>query len=225
MKSKRASSKAVGGAGLAVLLAFALAGPMLVFNPEVQAQGKGKPNPNQTCDDVRVELRLPLDISGDSVVTSDGGFYPAQLNCNNDTNNLYLQTDAGRGVVVQLSKLSDGGTSDFSTDAPVSANLGASIADEGGILSLGVGASAPTTKVQFNFVLGSTRYFLSWGSNYEDASTATVTHPDDNTWFIETSPEPGNIARLRECPAKGACKSPVDRFYFAPVRIELVRAP
>jgi hypothetical protein len=86
-----------------------------------------------------------------------------------------------------------------------------------------VGSSEPTTKVQFTFVLNNKRYFLSWGSNYPGASTATVTHPDENTWMIEPSPEPGNIARLRECPAKGACKSPVDRFYFAPLRMTLVR--
>ncbi len=221
MNSNRASSVAAPGAGLAVLIALALAGQMMVFNPEVQAQGKGKPN--QTCDNVSVNLLL-RDAAGDSV-TSDGGYYPAQLNCNNDTNNLYLLTDAGRGMAFQLTHPSDGGTFTLSTDGPVSTNLGASIADSGGILGLEVGEAAPTTKVQFNFVVGSKRYFLSWGSNYDGASTATVTHPDADTWVIETSPEPGNIARLRECPANGACKSPVDRFYFAPIRMDLYRAP
>ena len=223
MKSNRASSKAVTGAGLALLLAFALAGQMVVFNPEAQAQGKG--NKGQNCDDVSVELRVPPDILGDSAVTSDGGFYPAQLNCNNDTNNLYLLTEAGRGMAFSLTNLSDGGTFPFSTGGPVSANLGARIADEGGILAMTVGAAEPTTKVQFNFVHGSKRYFLSWGSNYPGASTAVVTHPDADTWVIETSAQPNNIARLRECPANGACKSLVERFYFAPLRMELVRVP
>lgn len=222
MKSKSIrESLRLPGAGLAVLLAFALAAPMVVFNPEAQAQGKGKPN--QTCDDVQVNLFL-RDGAGDSV-TSDGGSYPAQLNCNNDTNNLFLQTDAGRGMAFQLTHLSDGSTDEFSTGGPVSTNLGASIADSGGILGLGVGETATTTKVQFNFVHNGKRYFLSWGSNYEGASTATVTHPDADTWVIETSPEPNSVARLRECPAKGACKSPVDRFYFAPIRMDLFRAP
>lgn len=221
MKSNRTSSKAAGGAGLVLLLVLALAGGMLVFNPEVQAQGKGKPN--QTCDDVSVNLFL-RDASGDSV-TSDGGSYAAQLNCNNDTNNLHQQTEAGRGISFQLTNPSDGGSFTLSTGGPVSANLGASIADSGGILGLGVGEVATTTKVQFNFVHGGKRYFLSWGSNYPSASTATVTHPDADTWVIETSAEPNNIARLRECPANGACKSPVDRFYFAPIRVDLFRAP
>jgi hypothetical protein len=88
-----------------------------------------------------------------------------------------------------------------------------------------VGETAPTTKVQFNFVVGSKRYFLSWGSNYPGASTAVVSHENADTWVIETSAQPNNVARLRECPATGACKSPVDRFYFAPIRMELVRVP
>ena len=221
MKSKRASSKAVPGAGLVLLLVLAVGGQLSVFNTGVQAQGKGKPN--QTCDDVSVNLFL-RDDPADSV-TSDGGSYPARLNCNNDTNNLYLLTDAGRGIAFQLTNPSDGGSFTLSTGGPVSTNLGASIADSGGILGLGVGDIATTTKVQFNFVANGKRYFLSWGSNYPGASTAVVTHPDADTWVIETSAEPNNIARLRECPANGACKSPVDRFYFAPIRIELFRAP
>jgi len=221
MKSKRANSMAVPGAGLVLLLILALAGQMVVFNPDVQAQGKGKPN--QTCDDVSVELRVPPDISGDSVVTSDGGFYPATLFCNNDTNNLY-STFGGRKMSFGLTNQSDGEPFTLST-GPVSTNLGAAIADSGGILAMDVGGNATTTRVQFNFVVGSKRYFLSWGSNYPGASTAVVTHPDADTWVIETSAPPNNIARLRECPANGACKSPVDRFYFAPMRMELVRVP
>lgn len=221
MKSNKASSKAVTGAGLAILLAFALTGQMVVFNPEAQAQGKGKPN--QICDDVDVELRVPPDISGDSVVTSDGGFYPAQLFCNNDTNNLY-STFGGRKMSFELTNQSDGEPLTLSTGL-VSTNLGAAIADSGGILAMDVGGNATTTRVQFNFVVGSKRYFLSWGSNYEGASTAVVTHPDADTWVIETSAPPNNIARLRECPANGACKSPVDRLYYAPLRMELVRVP
>ena len=216
MKSKRASSKAISGAGLVLLLV--LAG--LVFNPDAQA-GKGKP---QTCDNVSVELRVPPDISGDSVVTSDGGgFYPATLNCNNDTNSLYSLFE-GRTMSFNLSNPSDGGSFTLST-GQVSTSLGASIADEGGILAMAVGETAPTTKVQFNFVAGSKRYFLSWGSNYGGASTAVVSHENADTWVIETSAQPNNVARLRECPANGACKSPVDRFYFAPIRMELVRVP
>jgi len=221
MKSNRASSKAVTGAGLALLLAFALAGQMVVFNPEAQAQGKG--NKGQNCDDVSVELRVPPDILGDSVVTSDGGFYPATLFCNNDTNNLY-SLFGGRTMSFDVSNPSDGGSFTLST-GQVSTNLGAAIADSGGILAMDVGEAAATTRVQFNLVVGSKRYFLSWGSNYPGASTAVVTHPDADTWVIETSAQPNNIARLRECPANGACKSPVDRFYFAPIRMELVRVP
>ncbi|HXE74777.1 MAG TPA: hypothetical protein VNN18_03935 [Candidatus Xenobia bacterium] len=222
MKSNQAGSKAVPGAGLALLLAFALAGQMVVFNPEAQAQGKG--NKGQNCDDVNVELRVPPNIVGDSVVTSDGGFYPAQLLCNNDTNNLYMATGPGRGIAFELANPSDGGSFTLST-GQVSTNLGAAIADSGGILAMGVGTTATTTRVQFNFVVGSKRYFLSWGSSYPGASTATVAHPDADTWVIETSAQPNNIARLRECPANGACKSPVDRFYFAPLRMELTRVP
>jgi len=216
MKSKR-SSIAVPGAGLVLLLALVLAGPMVVSNPGVQAQGKGKP---QTCDDVNVNLSL-RDDPADSV-QSDGGSYPAQLNCNNDTNNLYSLFE-GRTMSFQLTNPSDGGSFTLSSGA-VSTNLGARIADPGGILGMDVGTSAVTDKVQFNFVVGSKRYFLSWGSNYPSASTATVTHPDADTWVIETSPQPNNIARLRECSAHG-CKSPVERFYFAPIRMELVRVP
>lgn len=221
MKSNKASSNTAGGAGLAILLAFALTGQMIALNPDLHAQGKGKPN--QTCDDVSVELRVPSEALGDSVVTSDGSWYPATLFCNNDTNNLY-STFVGRTMSFDVSNPSDGGTFTLST-GQVSTNLGAAIADEGGILAMEVGTTATTTRVQFNFVVGSKRYFLSWGSNYPGASTATVTHPDADTWVIETSAQPNNIARLRECPANGACKSPVDRFYFAPLRMELTRVP
>ncbi len=193
---------------------------LAVATPLVPAQGKGKP---PACDDVSVNLFL-RDASDDSV-KSDGGSYPAQLNCNNDTNNLSLATGAGRGMTFALTNPSDGGTFTLSTGGPVSTNLGAAIADAGGILAMDVGTSAATTRVQFNFVQSGKRYFLSWGSNYSGASTATVTHPDAGTWVIETSLQPGNIARLRECPANGACKSPVDRPFYAPIRMDFYRVP
>jgi hypothetical protein len=196
--------------GFTVLVALAL---LTVAGAPVYGKGK----PNQTCDDVSVNLLL-RSASGDSV-KDDGGSYPATLNCNNDTNNLYLLTEAGRGIAFQLTNPSDGGAFTLTTDA-ISANLGASIADSGGILAMGVGTSAATTKLQFNFVVGDKRYFLSW-AGADGGSTATVTHPDADAWVIETSEHPGNIARLRECPARGSCKSPVDRFYHAPVRMDL----
>jgi hypothetical protein len=225
MKSNRASSKAVSAAGV-FLLVLALVGQMVVFNPEVKAQGKGKP---PKCDDVHVELRVPPEIMGDSVVTGDGAWYPAILNCDNEVNHLYSLLD-GRPMAFTLLNPSDGGDFTLST-GPVTTNLGARIEDangdpiEGGFLALEPGQSAVTEKVQFNFVHNDTRYWLSWGSSYPGASTATVTHPDPDTWVIETSPEPGNIARLRVCETSNPCKSPVDRLYFAPLRIELKRVP
>jgi hypothetical protein len=193
---------------------------MVGFNPEVRAQGKGKP---PACDDVSVDLSLTDPAAS---VTSDGGSYPAELNCNNDTNNLSLVTETGRGMDFTLTAQSSGLPLTLSPGEDlVGTSLGASIADEGGILAMDVLDVAVTTKVQFAFVLNGKRYFLSWGSNYTGASTATVTHTDANTWEIETSADPNNKARLRECPANGACKSPVDRFYFAPLSMTLVRPP
>ena len=187
----------------------------------VSSQGKGKP---PACDPPEVSANLFLrDAAGDSV-TSDGGSYLAGINCG-DTNSLAMATGEGRGITFTLDNPSDGGTFTLSTGGPVYTNLGAHIADFGGIVAMDVGTSATTTKVQFNFVHGDKRYFLSWGSNYPGASTAIVTHPDADTWVVETSAQPNNIARLRECPAHGACRSPVDRFYFAPIRMDLYRVP
>lgn len=217
MKGKKAGRWAIAGAGSALLVAFVLAGQMTVLNPEVQAQGKKNPPP--PCSDVSVNLVL-RDVGTDSVQSDGYSTYQALLSCNNDTNQLYSLFE-GRAMHFRLTNptVADN-TFTLITEDPVSTNLGASIGDQVSILDLPVGQTGMTTKLQFNFVVGDKRYFLSWGSNYEGTSTVAVTRLADR-WVIETAAQPYNIARLRECPAKGACKSPVDRLYYAPVRMDL----
>ena len=202
MKGNRMYSLSV--MAIACLLALALAQPLT-------AQG----NPKNCSVSVTTTFR---DDSGDAVRSDGGGSYPSGFGCDGS-----YGLSSERGFFFQLNNpTSPGNTFTLVTPSPVAANLGVEIASDGGFTSMDVGTSEPTTKIQFNFVSGKSRYFLRWGSNYPGASTATVTRTAADTWVIETSPAPNNIAILRQCPAKGACKTPIDRSYYAPLQMTLV---
>jgi hypothetical protein len=202
---------------LASVLAVMLATPLLGSEVAAQSKGGGK---GQNCQDVSVNAQF-RDDALDSV-QSDRGNYPGVVYCNNDTNNFSLTTEAGRGlrfILTNPSDPSDGGSLTLET-GEVSANLGVAIPDSGGMYAMGPGTSAAAAKVQFNFESGGKRYFLSWGSNYGGTTAPLVTRTSETSWTIEASSV--HIARLRECPSKGSCKNPVDRFFFAAVKIDLL---
>jgi hypothetical protein len=198
-------------------------------------QGKGK---NPPCDNLKVSLSVRDAGSGDSVTNDGLGPYPATLNCDNDTNHLYMLNDrnSGRGFVFNLTdpvNPDEGFT--LTTQDPVPVSLGVRICDpvsttcevtEGvNILAMAVGTSAITDKLQFNFGFNDKTYWLSWGASYSGTSTATVTRTASDAWVIETSASPNNVARLRECPPKRSKDPCVDRLYRAPIRIELQANP
>ncbi len=163
------------------------------------------------------------DDPGDAARSDGGVTYPVSFGC--DGGNGFLLCCDQR-FVFELNNQKSGAPFTLGPTPAVGANLGVEIAD--GFTSLAVGESAETTKIQFNFVIGNSRYFLRWGASNNwlpGMSTVMVTRTAEDTWVIETSPAPNNVAALHECPAKGACKTPIDRSYYASLKMTLVSQP
>lgn len=192
------------------VLAFALvlAGPMVISNPAVQAKG-------QPCmGGVDVTFRDGTFYEGEDRVRSDGlGTY---FDCANITSDhLFFRTADGRTVIFDLTQPADANSPSLGR-VQVETNLGVEIAGPDGLPGMEVGEIQPTTKVQFNFVVGSTRYFLQWGSNYNtDVADVTRTGPD--TWTIEASRT--DKARVQSCAAKGKCNLKTVGFYEVPFQM------
>jgi len=196
-----------------------LAGLLMATEAGAQGQGHGKPGAN--CPDATVAVTF-RDDTADSVQSDGGPYMNGALSCGG----LSWATESGRSLRFSLQAPTDAGNS-FTLDSMAGANLGVLVSAEdseaGGVIEMPVGASMSLVKVQFNFVTGGKRYFLQWGSNYPGTSTATITRTATDIWVIETSAAPNNIANLKECDAHAKCKSPVNRTYYAPLKMTLVR--
>lgn len=215
-KSTRASSMALTGGGLLLLL-LVLAGQLVVFKPDVQAQGKGK-----NCQvAVNVTFRDSTFEPADRVRSDGQGTYFDDANISCDGNFLFLW-GSGRTIIFDFTEPFPGSPNRGLLQA--AGNLGVEIpataTNTTGLLGMAIGETAQTTKVQFNFVVGPKRYFLQLGSNYV-LDTADVRRTGPNTWEIEAAP--GDMARLQSKPAKGAGTLTTEGFYHVPFQMTLVK--
>ena len=99
-----------------------------------------------------------------------------------------------------------------------------------GLLGMAVGESAQTTKVQFNFVVGTRRYWLAYRELHPGTDDLSVTRLDANTWEVEAvaflngdKTKPGAVANVRSTCAKGKCPVIDHGNQNAPFKITVVR--
>jgi hypothetical protein len=177
--------------GWLLSVAFMVAGLMLAPAPANAARA--------CADSVTLTFR---DADGDSV-KSDGGlegdgsgdksYYDgANFECDGD---LYFSIGNGRTLTFDLSAWGKGVV-----------NAGGNVifeVDSNSDSVRGVQASEETSKVQFNFVVDGTRYFLTFRpGTYSDTDNIDVRKVND-TWEIEASST--DRARLRSCKSTGKC--------------------
>jgi len=155
---------------------------------------------------------------GADSVRSDGGEYidgrdrvNSDIACDGD----YYFLSGTRTLVFDLALISS---------SPVNAggNFAVEVGLDGGLLGMSNDQPVQTTKVQFNFVVGPTRYFLAfWQDRYPDTHDINVTRLDNNTWVVE-APSTAT-AKLLSCSAKGKCNQVEVGNTAAPFKLTLVR--
>lgn len=205
---------------LSVVVTFA------VVVSSLAAQGnKGKGKGKGDCGVVAEVTFRDSTFSPIDLVHSDGGGpYEGAIGCTGkflvlfEHDVVYELTDLVGSGTVSVGVVTAGGN--LGVEIPVTAQ------NDQGLLGMDVGSSSATSKVQFNFVFGDTRYFLgfwpdsTFSSLYAGTSNIIVRRLTLNSWEIEASPD--DIAGLLSSPKRGKLNLSDEGKYHAPFKLTLV---
>ena len=158
------------------------------------------------------------DAEGDAVRSDGLGTYfdgseqvTAQIDCGDD----FRMLTGNRAWGIDLDAVS----SDL---VNAEGNLGVEVGIPGGLDTMEPGATLQSTKVRFNFWVGSSRYTLIFQkSQFPLTHDIDVTRVDENTWVVEAPADA--VANLQTCPLRGKCSAPVNQTVNAPFRMTLTR--